>query len=133
MKIHSIKLSDAQRINYPACIFGIHFPFRIEPFIFDMACNLSRAYTGGFWNMYQLSNGGFYMAPDSDTPFRVTCMNGYEGALSADAFGLTVCLYAYSNLSFSEELADVCAEQYHLLRDYMFEHLEVKKILAAID
>lgn len=64
------------------------------------------------------------MAPESDTPFQVSCMNGYEGTLSADALGITVCMYAYSQWSFSDipELAEACAGQYHLLREYMFEH-----------
>ncbi len=127
------QLNDNERITYPASIFGIHFPFRIEPFIYDMASTLSGDYCGGYWNMYQLDNSSFYMAPDSDTPFHVSSMNGYEGDLSADAFGITVCLYAYSNLSFSEDLAEMCAGQYHLLREYMFEHPEVKAILKAND
>ncbi|MFZ4859907.1 MAG: antirestriction protein [Desulfuromonadaceae bacterium] len=131
--IHRIQLNEDERINYHAYHFGDNFPFKIEPFIFDMSRNLSGDYTGGCWNMYELTNGGFYMAPDSETPFKVTCMNGYEGTLSADGFGIAVCLYAYSTLSFSEDLADVCAEQYHLLQECMFEHPEVKSILAAID
>jgi len=135
MSIYRILLNDSDRLNYTASHFGDNFPFRIEPFIFDMAGSLSRDYTGGYWNMYELSNGGFYMAPDSETPFNVSCMNGYEGKLSADAFGITVCLYAYSNLSFSSdpEFAEICAEHYHLLREYMFGHPEVKGILRAID
>jgi len=133
MNIERILLNEDERINYPAYHFGDNFPFRIEPFIFDMARNLSSDYTGGFWNMYELSNGGFYMAPESSTPFHASCMNGYEGTLSTDAFGLTVCLYAYSNLSFSEEMAETCSEQYHLLREYLFEHPEAKAILSAID
>ena len=131
--IHKILLNEDKRINYPAYHFGDNFPLRIEPFIYDMARNLSSDYTGGYWNMYELTNGAFYMAPDSDTQFHVTCLNGYEGTLSADAFGLTVTLYCYSNLSFSEELEDVCTEQFHLLREYMFLHREVKAILSAID
>ena len=86
--------------------------------------------------MYELSNGGFYMAPQTDSPFHVSCMNGYVGTLSADAFGITVCLYAgYNHLSFSDDqaFAETCAEQYHLLREYMFEHLDVEGILRAID
>lgn len=84
--------------------------------------------------MYKVGNGAFYMAPEAET-FRVTCQNGYEGTLSGDAFGVTVCLYAYSELSFSgfQNLAEACAEQYHLLREYMFEHLESAAILRAID
>jgi hypothetical protein len=133
MTIHRIQLNEDERINYPAYHFGDNFPFRVEPFIYDMARTLSSDYTGGYWNMYELTNGAFYMAPDSDTPFRVVCMNGYEGTLSADTFGIMVCLYAYSNLSFSKDLSDVCAEQYHLLREYMFQHPDLLEILAAID
>ena len=128
-------LIDNKRMECTAQLFGDLFPFRLEPFIFDMAGSLSRDYQGGYWNMYELSNGGFYMAPESNTPFQVSCMNGYKGTQSADAFGITVCLYAYSNLSFSDktELAETCTEHYHLLREYMFEHPEVKGILRAID
>jgi len=48
----------------------------------------------GYWEMYVLSNGGFYMAPVLDGLYQVSCMNGYEGSLSADGLGITVCLYA---------------------------------------
>lgn len=135
MTIYRECLKEEGRINNTAKLFGVHFPLRLEPFIFNMADNLSRDYAGGYWNMYQLSNGAFYMAPDSDTPFQVSCMNGYEGTLSADAFGIVICLYAYSNLSFSDDpgFAEPCADQFHLLRDYMLEHQEVDKILCAID
>ena len=135
MTIHRIELNEEERINYPAYHFGDNFPFRIEPFIFDMAGNLSSDYHGGYWHFYELSNGGFYMAPDEETPFKMSCENGYQGIQSADAFGVTVCLFAYSNLSFTddEELADEVTEQFHLLREYMFEHPEVHEILAAID
>lgn len=134
MTIHRRELTEEERINYPAYHFGDSFPFRIEPTIFTLADSLSCNYNGGFWKFYELTNGAFYMAPDEDTPFHVICMNGYEGTLSADAFGLTVCLYAYSNLSYTDEdLAGTCTEQYHLLREYMFQHAEVRGILAAID
>jgi hypothetical protein len=133
--MNRICLNENERIKYTAKLFGIHFPFRLEPFIFDMAGRLSHDYRGGYWDMYKLGNGGFYMTPDSGTPFQVSCMNGYKGTLSADAFGITVCLYAFSNLSFSDipELAEVCTEQFHLLREYTFKHHEVTKILRAID
>lgn len=127
-------LNDKQRINLPAKLFGIHFPLRVEPFLYDLARSLSPDYRGGYWHMYQLDNGGFYMAPNSK-PLRVSCPNGFEGTLSGDAFGITVCLYTYSELSFSDVtgLAETCAEQYHRLRLYMLEHGEKEAILAAID
>jgi len=127
-------LNERQRIDLPAKLFGAHFPFRLEPMMYNLAGSLSCDYNGGYWEMFELSNGGFYMAPQGDT-FEVSCQNGYEGNLSGDAFGITVCLYAYSELSFSDipGLAETCAEQYHLLREYMFEHEEAKAIFGAID
>jgi len=55
--------------------------------------------------------------------------------LSADAFGITISLYAYSHMSFSgpDAFADICNDQYYWLRDFMFEHPEVGAILSATD
>lgn len=75
------------------------------------------------------------MAPNANQLFRVSCENGYEGNLSADALGIAACLYAYSHLSFGggDAFVEACTEQYHLLRDYMLEHDEARGILGAID
>ena len=54
-----------------------------------------------------------------------------QGEMSAEALGITACLYAYSHLSFGGN--EICAEQYHLVRDYAMDHPEVREILAAID
>ncbi len=128
-------VSEDRRIDVTAELFGVGFPMRLEPFVYGMASNLSRDYDGGYWHFYTLSNGGFYMAPHSDKVFKVSCENGFEGQVSADAFGIVCCLYAYSHLSFGgdAEFPAACAEQYHLLREYMFEHPEVQVILGAID
>jgi hypothetical protein len=91
-------------------------------------------YSGGYWDFYQLSNGGFYMAPSEDRVFHVTCDNMFEGDLSADALGITASLYAFSHLSFTNgRFGRVCACHYHRLREYMFEHPEVRSILGATD
>lgn len=128
------RVSDDQRVNHTANLFGVHFPMRLEPFVYSIASNIAQKYNGGYWEFYQLSNGGFYMAPDFDTKFTVSCENGFSGPMSADALGITACLYAYSHLSFGDdEFAEVCAQQYHWLREYMLEHSEARGILGAID
>jgi len=129
------RLNDSERIDFPAQLFGVHFPLLVEPIIYGLTESMAREYKGCYWEFYRLSNGGFYMAPDSGSYFPVACQNGYEGVLSADALGITACLYAYSNLSFLDNptLAETCAEQYHLLRDYMLEQTEAEGILGAID
>ena len=133
--IHRELLTDGRRSELPAKLFGAAaFPFKVEPAIFDMTGRLVAAYEGGYWDMHQLSNDGFYMSPASETTYTVSSMNGYTGVMSADALGLTACLFAYSHLSFGgDALAEVCANQYHLLRDFAMVHAEAGAILAAID
>lgn len=128
-------VNNNQRIKHAANIFGIHLPMRVEPFIYAITDKLAHEYNGGYWEFYALSNGGFYMAPGSDTRFHVACENGFGGSMSADALGITVCLYAYSHLSFGDPSAftEICAQQYHWLREYMLGHAEAGDILQAVD
>ena len=111
-------IAEEDRVTHTANLFGFHFPLHLEPLVYATADRLSVDYTGGYWDFYALSNGRFYMAPSGDITFHVSCENGFEGELSAVAFGITACLYAYSHLSFSGMLiADVCAQQFHWLRE----------------
>ncbi len=129
------QVSIIERINHTAAIFGINFTVIIEPSIYAIASNIAEDYNGAYWEFYSLSNGGFYMVPYSKADYQVECENGFEGMLTADALGVTACLYAYSHLSFSSnvKLAEMCAGQYHLLRAYMYTHKESASILSAID
>ena len=126
---------DKQRIQHTADLFGIRFPLNIEPAVYSIAGNIASEYNGAYWEFYALSNGGFYMAPSFEQLYQVSCENGYEGTLSADALGISACLYAYSHLSFSsnEAFAEICANHYHWLREFMLQHLEAGNILRAID
>ncbi len=136
-RLHMIRTQvlESQRIQHTAKLFGINFTKCFEPLVYTITDNIANNYLGGYWEFYTLSNGGFYMAMHSDTLFKVSCENGYEGDLSSDALGITACLYVYSYLSFSDDkgLAETCTEQYHWLRDYMMIHPEVTEILKAID
>lgn len=129
------KVSENQRLKISSQLFGHHFPFHVEPAIYAFARSLCSQYDGAYWNFYLLSNGGFYMAPTTNDSFKICCENGYEDELTADAFGIVVCLYAYSHLSFSSNkaFAGICANHYHWLREYMQQHFEASKILGAID
>ena len=132
--VTSKRIPVNQRVKVTAELFGLAFPMRLEPTIFNFAGSLAAEYDGGYWEFYKLSNGGFYMALASDKQFVVTCENGFEGELSAEAFGIVCSLYAYSHLSFSDgQFAEICAEQYHLLREFALDHESAGAILAAID
>lgn len=129
------QLAEDLRMEHVNNLFGVNFPMIFEPMLYSITERMSHDYRGGYWEFYELSNGGFYMAPAVIDSFNVNSQNGYNGKMSADALGITVCLYAYSHLSFSkiDGFADECARQFHLLREYMFDHAEVHEILAAID
>ena len=126
---------EDQRTVITERLFGIHFPLHMEPVIYGITERMAAdTYNGGYWSFYQLSNGGFYMAPSNDRTYQVTCDNMFEGELSGDALGITACLYAYSHLSFSNgRFARISACHYHRLREYSFQHPEVKAILQATD
>ena len=125
---------ESERLNIVDSLFGMAYMLKLEPAVFSIAEALAETYTGGYWEFHDLSNGGFYMAPRHDTEFAVSCENGFEGKLSPDAFGITVCLYAFSVLSFgADRMAQTCAQQYHLLREFAAEHPEASAIYRAID
>ena len=125
---------EDQRMAITEKLFGMRFPMELEPRIYNFTERLSEDYKGGYWDFYTLSNGGFYLSLADMKTYHVISDNMFEGDLSADALGITACLYAYSNLSFSNgRFARVSACHYHRLREFMFEHPEVKAILQATD
>ena len=75
------------------------------------------------------------MAPDSGPRFQIISPNGYEGFMSADGFGIAVCLFAYSHLSFGnrQDFAECCTWHYHWLREFAMDHGEAREILAVCD
>lgn len=124
-----------QRMHVIGTLFGAAFPMKIEPYVFSTASMLSDTYSGGYWEFWKLSNGGFYMAPALDQPYLVAGPNQFSGILHSDAFGIVACLYAYSHLSFvgDQKLSELCARHYHALRDYALSHAAAKLILRAVD
>jgi hypothetical protein len=115
--------------------FGMLYPLYIEPAVFHFATELSPDYQGGSWEYLSLTNYGFLMKPTVEQDFRVISPNGAEELVSAEAFGLTVCAFAFSNLSFSSSngLAYLAGKHYHRLREYIAQSPESMKILRLID
>lgn len=125
---------DAERSALVERLFGLHFPMRLEPTIFYIAGSLARAYTGGYWNFHAISNSGFFMSPEVGAALEVACPNGYAGKLAQEAFGITACMYTYSELSFGRgAFAEICADHYHRPREFALHHEGAQEILAACD
>ncbi len=121
-------------MNVADTLFGVRYVTLLEPTVFNMAGMLAESYSSGYWEFFSLSNGGFYMAPRGDDIYDVCCENGFEGKLSGNALGLTATLYSYSHLSYGgDAFSSLCAEHYHLLREFMFQHPESESIARAID
>jgi Antirestriction protein len=114
-----------------------HFSHRLiifEDGVYAFMRRFARDYRGGFWQFLELSNGGFYMSPSWEGTFRISVdSNGYDGEMSADAAGITVCLFTYSSLSFEYFGDEVFADHFHRLRDFALEHAEASAIFGAID
>lgn len=134
-KITPTLVPEALRLTIPVQHFKQHFPFKIEPAIYNIARMLCPGYQGAYWDFYTLSNNGFFTVPDIDEPVSLVCENDYEGQITKEAFGIIVCLYAYSHLSFSDNagLAKTSSDHYHWLRDFALQHSEAGAILEAVD
>lgn len=112
--------------------FGARF-LRVQDTVFEFMRQYATQYEGGFWEMWDLSNGGFYMRTGTEpVRFRVPS-NEFKGVMSADAAGITVCLFAYSHLSFQFPADSQLSRQFYLLRACALEHPEASLIFAAID
>ena len=101
---------------------------------YGLADRFSPDYSGGFWTFYTLQPNGFYMAPEGDEPFNVSNdMNYFQGQMSADAFGIALCLFAFSHMSFAENAPEVLSARFHQLREYALGHAEVSAIFGFLD
>lgn len=111
--------------------FGRHM-LTVETRIYGFMAQFARTYSGGLWHFIELSNGGFYMRPPDEAYELRVDSNGFEGRMSADAAGITVCLFAFSHLSF-QYATDIFGQHFHWLREFAVSHAEAGSILAAID
>jgi hypothetical protein len=130
--IEAQKVPDEKRLQMLPRHFGRHM-LTVESAVYAFMRKLSARYIGGYWVYFELSNGGCFLAPQGETSFPIAVEgNGFDGVMSAEASGITACLFALSHLSF--QLADErIANHYHQLRDFALGHAEASAILAAID
>jgi hypothetical protein len=91
---------DTQRMDFLPRHFGRQM-MTVEQHLYSRLSELSQDYTGGYWDFYDLSNGGCYLAPTAPEQFRVVVDgNDFEGTLSADAAGITATLFTFSEVAF---------------------------------
>lgn len=119
-------------------IYGGADSIHMKVMIYDFMSTLCRTYSKDDWRMYELINGGFYMAPsdNSRTYDLYWSENAFSGTLSADAAGIVSCLFAYRRLSVFSR-CDRQSEHYKKLfmrlHAYACQHPESVLIKQAID
>ena len=127
---------DELRIGFWPQYFGsIPQWITLEPRIFAWMERLCADYHGGIWRFSTLSNGGAFMAPESEHDEKWTLfnsMNGNGAELTSEAAGMVACLMAYNHHACRTE-CDAMTEHYYLLRDYALIHPECSAIMHLID
>nr|WP_153880684.1 antirestriction protein [Citrobacter freundii] len=127
---------DEQRIGFWPQHFGtIPQWITLEPRIFAWMERFCEDYSGGIWHFHTLSNGGAFMAPETENDEKWALfnnMNGNSQEMSVEAAGIAVCLIEYSHHACRTE-CDAMTEHYYRLRDYALQHPESHAILAIID
>lgn len=136
-QIAATQVTDENRIRFWPQHFGrIPQWILLEPTVFTWMDRFCADYHGGIWQLYTLSNGGAFMAPDADggedlwTLFND--MNGNGAEMSAEAAGIAVCLIAYSHHACRTQ-CDAMTEHYYRLRDYALLHPDCHAIMRIID
>ena len=127
---------DELRIGFWPQYFGsIPQWITLEPRIFTWMDRLCVNYHGGIWRFATLSNGGAFMAPESEHDEKwalFNSMNGNGAELTSEAAGIVACLMAYSHHACRTE-CDAMTEHYYRLRDYALNHPECSAIMHLID
>jgi len=139
-RITLTQVADALRPGFMARLFGTRILGLGEAQVFNWMDRLSPDYGGGYWEFFELSNGGLFLAPedaccplvDGQRRLRIRVDgNGYEGLMSPQAAGLLATSFALNHLLF--------AGHHHLegpflaLTDFICEHPEGTELHRALD
>mgnify|MGYP006075742859 CR=1 FL=1 len=131
-KIESVKIEDSTRLIFlPEHLPKAYLLFEKHCFrSMEIICN---SYNGGYWDFFNLSNGGFYIAPTEIESYQICVIDNYfDGILSAKATGIVTTLFALNALSWETKSSHVI-DKYELLIAFAKQHKECKLIFSAID
>jgi hypothetical protein len=130
--VKALRVPESKRMNTLPRYFGRQLRMG-EALVYQSLQSVCDAYSGGFWDFFELSSGGFYMTPRMEGPLRIQCEgNGFDGEMSCDAAGIVACLMAFNALAWQTREAHF-GELFYQLRDFAAQHAEAASIFAAID
>lgn len=106
---------------------------QFENIIYYLAQSMCHQYSGGYWNFYELSNEGFFLAPALGQPLEIFVDgNGFNGFVSPEGIGVIVTLFSLNGISGQQD-DGYLIDKYYALRDFALQHPERDLILLAID
>ncbi len=106
---------------------------RFEHGAYQCLMRACEAYRGGLWDFFELSNGGFYMAPAYTGPMRMRCdSKGFVAIMSPEAAGIYACATTLSTLEATEGNA-LPGQKLAQLRDFVFQHAERGALSWALE
>ena len=130
--ITATRVPDEDRLNFWPRHVGPKYLVSFERHVFGWMRRLCGDYDGGFWEFYELSNGGFYIAPENGGKMRLVWPGNYfDGEMSPDAACIVATLYALN--VFAEQAGPYFSDKYIQLYEFMRLHPEAEVIRAAID
>jgi hypothetical protein len=105
----------------------------VEHAIYDMMGRVCDDYDGGYWDFFELSNGGFYMAPHIERLLHLQWPdNGFDRVVDTRTAGIIVCAMTFNHLSFRPR-GERFGKAYEQLADFIAQHEDAGIIHAALD
>jgi hypothetical protein len=133
VSIVSTKVVERQRLDFLPQHFG-RLMLKIEHAVYSQLRMLCADYQGGYWDYFDLSNGGCYLAPSTPRGYRILVEgNGFSGCLDAECAGIVATLFALSHASMRHPNVERLSERFYQLREFACEHPDGNLIMAAID
>lgn len=111
--------------------FGKAF-LEYERLVYSYMDYLCPEYTGGYWEFYELGNGGFFMQLKGGERYTLNSPNGSCYEVSVQSASIVVCLFAQCHLM-QKYPTDALIEKYHQLRDFAGQLDEANEIYQLID
>nr|WP_311732177.1 antirestriction protein [Variovorax paradoxus] len=135
--VAATRIADDCRPAFLSLCFGPRFMLRGESLVYAWLRQLFDADGAGHWHFYELSNGGFYLAPALPGPLRLDVEGShFSGDFSSDAAGVVVTLFALGDLAAmaqGSKAGDRLTDHHLALREFAKTHCESSQILNAID
>lgn len=132
--ITATKVREEDRLDFLPKHFS-RLAVSVETAVYNEMSRICEDYDGGYWEFYELSNGGFYMALESDDPIRVVnSMNYADEEMTTHSACITTCLFIWNALCWKFPEVESFTTAYYQLYEYALEmRPDAVKIARVID